>query len=133
MNSARGFLLAIVAAALSFPTAANAADAVLSGTSTRRRAKARRHHRIGETRGRNDYDDCLTDESGRYYFPPLAAGQISRLGAGGERLRPARAKSNCRAAHRQDFIARAQRGLLPQLPGNVMLAALPEETSTTSA
>ncbi len=128
MNSARGFLLAIVAAALSFPTAASAADAVLSGTITSAAGEKLGGITVSaKPAGGTITTTVFTDESGDYYFPPLPAGKY-RVWAQAVSFATAKAEVELSAAHRQGFVLAPNKDFLPQLPGNVMLAALPEET-----
>lgn len=128
MNSARGFLLAIVAAALSIPTAASAADAALSGTITSAAGEKLGGITVSaKPAGGTITTTVFTDESGDYYFPPLPAGKY-RVWAQAVSFATARAEVELSAADKQGFVLAPSKDLLPQLPGNVMLAALPEET-----
>jgi hypothetical protein len=68
----------------------------------------------------------LTDEAGRYYFPPLAAGKY-RVWAQAVSFTTAKSAIDLGAAKKQDFTLRPLENFFQQLPGNVMLAALPED------
>src|SRR5215831_5604983 len=73
----------------------------------------------------------FTDEAGAYYFPPLPAGKY-RVWAQALGFEPAKGEIDLGAAQRQDFqltpITDPERQVR-QLPGDLMLAGLPEETA----
>ncbi len=72
----------------------------------------------------------FTDESGTYFFPPLPSGQY-RVWAQALGYETAKAATDLAAPAKQDFtLATIQdpERAFKQLPGNVMLSALPEET-----
>jgi streptogramin lyase len=68
----------------------------------------------------------LTDEAGRYYFPPLAAGKY-RVWAQALSFATAKGEIDLGIAKRHDFILRPMENFFQQLPGNVALSALPED------
>ena len=68
----------------------------------------------------------LTDEAGRYYFPPLAAGKY-RVWAQALSFETAKGEVDLGAVKKQDFTLRPMEDFFRQLPGNVMLSALPED------
>jgi streptogramin lyase len=68
----------------------------------------------------------LTDEAGRYYFPPLAAGKY-RVWAQALSFATAKGEIDLGVAKRHDFILRPMENFFQQLPGNVALSALPED------
>src|SRR3954453_20513315 len=68
----------------------------------------------------------LTDEAGRYYFPPLATGKY-RVWAQALSFSTARGEIDLGAVKSQDFTLRPKEDFFRQLPGNVMLSALPED------
>ena len=127
MSIARSVLIAL-AAAMSVPAAINAADAPLSGTIT---------SAVGEKLGGVTVSvkpvggtittTVYTDESGEYYFPPLPAGKY-RIWAQAVSFATAKAETELPAARKQAFVLIPNKDFVRQLPGNVMLAALPEET-----
>src|SRR5262249_41278768 len=73
----------------------------------------------------------FTDDGGRYYFPPLADGSY-RVWAQALGFEQARAQVALAANQRQDFALKAitdPERQIRQLPGDLMLAGLPEETA----
>src|SRR3954454_11643604 len=68
----------------------------------------------------------LTDEAGRYYFPPLATGKY-RVWAQALSFSTARGEIDLGAVKSHDFTLRPMEDFFRQLPGNAMLAALPED------
>jgi sugar lactone lactonase YvrE len=107
---------------------ANAADAVLSGTITSAAGE-----RLGgvtvsaKPTGGTITTTVFTDARGDYYFSPLPAGKY-RVWAQAVSFATAKAEADLTAARRQDFVLTPMKDFVRQLPGNVMLAALPEET-----
>src|SRR5262249_26679188 len=69
----------------------------------------------------------FTDASGEYYFPPLPAGKY-RLWAQAISFQTAKADVDLPAAPQHSFVLNPIKDFVRQLPGNVMLSALPEET-----
>jgi hypothetical protein len=131
MKTAQAVLLAIpvilMGAAATFMPA-NAADAVLSGTITSAAGE-----RLGgvtvsaKPTGGTITTTVFTDARGDYYFSPLPAGKY-RVWAQAVSFATAKAEADLTAARRQDFVLTPMKDFVRQLPGNVMLAALPEET-----
>src|SRR5882757_6393744 len=68
----------------------------------------------------------LTDEAGRYYFPPLATGKY-RVWAQALSFATAKGEIELGAVKQQDFTLRPMEDFFRQLPGNAMLSALPED------
>src|SRR3954466_8270670 len=68
----------------------------------------------------------LTDEAGRYYFPPLAAGKY-RVWAQALSFETAKGEIDLGAVKKHDFTLRPMDDFFRQLPGNAMLSALPED------
>src|SRR5436190_14811270 len=68
----------------------------------------------------------LTDEAGRYYFPPQAAGKY-RVWAQALSFATAKSEIDLGAVKKHDFTLRPMEDFFRQLPGNVMLSALPED------
>jgi streptogramin lyase len=107
---------------------AHAADAVLSGTIT----SAAGEKLGGVTVSAKPADGTITttvftDERGDYFFSPLPAGKY-RVWAQAVSFATAKAEVELAAARKQDFVLAPLEDFVKQLPGNVMLAALPEET-----
>jgi virginiamycin B lyase len=127
-----GLLLASAAAIVITPASASAADHILSGSV----ASAAGEKLNGVTvsarlEGSTITNSVYTDESGNYYFPPMAAGKYKVW---------AQALSFERALGDVDLSANKQQNLTlaaitdperrwRQLPGELMVASLPEETA----
>ena len=128
-NPQRVLLAALmIAAAATWVTAAEAADATLSGTI----ASAAGEKLGGVTvsakpAGGTITTTVFTDEAGAYYFPPLPAGKY-RVWAQAVSFDTAKADVDLAATRQQGFVLNPTKDLVRQLPGNVMLSALPEET-----
>src|SRR5665213_3917303 len=69
----------------------------------------------------------FTDAAGRYYFPPLAAGKY-QVWAQARSFETGKGEVDLAAARHQDFTLKPMKDYVRQLPGNVILAALPHET-----
>ena len=69
----------------------------------------------------------LTDEAGRYYFSPLAAGKY-RVWAKALAFETASGEIDLAAVKKHDFTLRPKEDFVRQLPGDVMLASLPSDT-----
>src|SRR3984893_2524866 len=136
MRNTRNFAIfglgAVFAAAMSAtaltPMTARAADAVLSGT-----IKAASGEALGgvtvsaRADGSNIVTSVFTDESGNYYFPPLATGKY-KVWAQAITFDTGRGDVDLAAAKRQDFALKSLKDLVRQLPGEMVLAALPDAT-----
>src|SRR5437870_9833624 len=129
MTSLRNVLLAtlIVAATMTL-AGASAADVILSGTI----ASAAGEKLGGVTvsakpMGGTVTTTVFTDASGDYYFPPLPAGKY-RVWAQAISFQTAKADVDLPAASKHGFVLNPMKDFVRQLPGNVMLSALPEET-----
>ena len=123
---------ALAALTLVSPTA-GAADFLLSGTV----ASADGEKMGGVTvsakaDGSTITTTVFTDEAGGYYFPAMAAGKY-RVWAQTLTFETAKGEVDLSAAQRQDFTLNrmkdAEQQVL-QLPGDLIFAALPEETMT---
>src|SRR5215468_10173759 len=127
-----GLLLASAAAIVIAPASASAADHILSGT-----IAAASGEKLGgatvsaKLEGSTITTSVFADESGNYYFPPLAGGKYKVW---------AQALSFERALGEVDLSANKQQNLTltaitdperrwRQLPGELMIASLPEETA----
>src|SRR5260221_10562452 len=120
-------LIAIVGATMTL-AGASAADVVLSGTI----ASAAGEKLGGVTVsakpvGGTVTTTVFTDASGDYYFPPLPAGKY-RVWAQAISFQTAKADVDLAATGKQGFVLTPTKDFVRQLPGNVMLSALPEET-----
>jgi len=126
-------LAAVFAAAMSAtaltPMTAQAADAVLSGT-----IKSSSGEVLGgvtvsaRADGSNIVTSVFTDDSGNYYFPPLATGKY-KVWAQAVTFDTGRGDVDLAAAKRQDFALKPLKDFVRQLPGDMVLAALPEATA----
>jgi len=121
------FAAAMSATALT-PITANAADAVLSGTIKSADGAALGGVTVSaRLDGSNMVTSVFTDETGNYYFPPLAAGKY-KVWAQAITFDTGRGDVDLSAAKRQDFTLKALKDFVRQLPGDMVLAALPDET-----
>src|ERR1700724_413108 len=125
MRNAWSFLLAVIAT-VGFLNAANA-DTVLSGTSTSAAGEKRGGVTVSaKPAGGTVTTTVFTDEAGAYYFPPLPPGTY-RVWAQAVTFETAKAEVELSAPRSQGFVLKPLKDFVRQLPGNVMLAALPEE------
>jgi streptogramin lyase len=125
MRNAWSFLLALIAT-VGFLNAANA-DTVLSGTITSAAGEKLGGVTVSaKPAGGTVTTTVFTDESGDYYFPQLPTGKY-RVWAQAVSFATAKAELDLSAAARQNFVLDPLKDFVRQLPGNVMLAALPEE------
>ena len=131
MNTTRDAFLAtlvIIGAAVTLAADAHAADAVLSGTITSAAGEKLGGVTVSaKPAGGTVTTSVFTDESGNYYFPPLPAGKY-RVWAQAVSFATAKAEVDLSAAPKQGFVLNPIKDFVRQLPGNVMLSALPEET-----
>ena len=129
MKTAPAVMLAIpvIVATLAL-SPANAADAVLSGTITSAAGEKLGGITVSaKPAGGTITTTVFTDERGDYYFSPLPAGKY-RVWAQAVSFATAKADVDLAAARKQDFVLAPFKDFVRQLPGNVMLNALPEET-----
>src|SRR3954447_14299112 len=70
----------------------------------------------------------FTDEAGQYYFPPLPTGKY-RVWAQALTFATANADLDLGAVKRQDFALGPLKDFARQLPGDVLLASLPDATN----
>jgi len=128
MSSAHTGLFAGLAATIVGMTVCYAGDAILSGSVV----SAAGEKLGGVTVSAKPADGTITttvftDEAGDYFFPPLPAGNY-RVWAQAVTFQTAKAELALPPAGRQSFVLQPIQDYVRQLPGNVMLAALPEET-----
>ncbi len=134
MTKAPWFTLASVLAGLMLafvPATAKAADVLLTGT-----IKSASGEAIGgvnvsaKADGQTITTTVFTDEAGTYYFPPLPAGKY-RVWAQALGFETAKGEVDLAAKRRQDFALKPMTDFerqVRQLPGDLALAGLPEET-----
>jgi hypothetical protein len=130
MKNTRGALLAvlIIVGAAVTSVAARAADAILSGAITSAAGEKLGGVTVSaKPVGGTMTTSVFTDESGDYYFPPLPAGKY-RVWAQAVSFETAKAEVDLSAARKQGFVLSPMKDFVRQLPGNVMLSALPEES-----
>ena len=114
-------------ALLGAPAQLNAADAILSGSIKSPAGEAMGGIMVSaKPEGGTITTTVLTDEAGRYYFPPLAAGKY-RVWAKAVSFETAKGEIDLGAVKKHDFTLRPMDDFFRQLPGNVMLSALPED------
>jgi streptogramin lyase len=107
---------------------ADAADAVLSGTIAAADGTALGGVTVSaRLDSSNIVTSVFTDESGNYYFPPLAAGKY-KVWAQAVAFAADRGEVDLSAARRQDFTLKPVKDFVRQLPGDEVLAALPGDT-----
>ena len=129
--------LRVVAGALAISLAAwispcAAADVVLSGAIKSASGEVMGGVTVSaKADGRTITTTVFTDDAGNYYFPPLPAGAyrvwVQALG-----FEIAKAEIDSAATRRQDFLLRPIADFerqVRQLPGEMLLAALPEDTA----
>ena len=105
-----------------------AADALLSGTIRSSSGEPMGGVTVSaKADGASIATTVFTDGSGEYVFPPLPAGHY-RVSAQGLTFETAKAEVDLGAPRRQDFAMAPMRDFVRQLPGDVLLAALPQET-----
>src|SRR5919198_6474451 len=127
-----GLLLASAAAIVIAPVSAGAADHILSGSV----ASAAGEKLGGVTvsarlEGSTITNSVYTDESGAYYFPPMAAGKY-KVWAQALGFETAKGDVDLSANKKQNLTLTAMTDpeqRWRQLPGEMMVAALPEETA----
>jgi streptogramin lyase len=133
MNNPRSFTImglalaaALSATALTPMTAR--ADAVLSGMITSAAGAALGGVTVSaRLDGSNIVTSVFTDEHGNYYFPPLAAGKY-KVWAQTVTFDTGHGEVDLSAAKRQDFALKPLKDFVRQLPGDMVLAALPGDT-----
>jgi streptogramin lyase len=127
-SSTRIVLFTVLAAMIAFITAAGAGDAVLTGSITSAAGEKLGGVTVSaKPAGGTITTTVLTDEAGDYYFPPLPAGKY-RVSAQALTFETAKAELDLPAAGKQSFVLAPMKDFVRQLPGNVMLSALPEDT-----
>jgi hypothetical protein len=129
-------LAAIAAAGLAatafIPLSAQAADALLSGSITSAAGEKLAGVTVSaKAEGATITTTVFTDEAGDYYFPPMEAGKY-RVWAQALSFDTAKSEVDLAAARRADFTLAAITDtelLIKQMPGDLILAGLPEDTA----
>jgi streptogramin lyase len=123
---------AVGLALLAIVPAAEAADVVLSGS-----IKSAAGETMGgvtvsaKAEGAAITTTVFTDETGAYYFPPMAAGKY-KVWAQALSFETAKSNLDLAARKNQDFVLKPMTDFeaqVRQLPGDLILAGLPEETN----
>jgi streptogramin lyase len=129
MNKTRTMLLsAIVLGAAAMLAPAHAADNVLSGTITSAAGEKLGGITVSaKPAGGTITTTVFTDDNGDYFFSPMPAGKY-RVWAQAVTFETAKAEVDLANARKQDFNLKPNKDFVRQLPGNAMLAALPEES-----
>jgi hypothetical protein len=127
--TAAGALLALALATTALvPIEARAADQILSGAIKSAGGEALGGITVSaKAEGSTITTSVYTDESGRYYFPPMAAGKY-RVWAQALTFDTARSEVDLSAKKQQDFTLQPMKDYFRQLPGDLVLAALPDDT-----
>jgi streptogramin lyase len=121
-------LAAAMAATALTPVAARAADAVLNGTIRAAGGEALGGITVSaRADGSNVVTSVFTDESGNYYFPPMAGGKY-KVWAQAITFATAHGDVALGTGRRQDFTLVPIKDFVRQLPGDMLLAALPDAT-----
>ena len=108
--------------------AGHAAGVVLSGAVTSKGGEALGGVTVSaRLDGSNVVTSVFTDEHGAYYFPPLAAGRY-QVWAQAVTFGTDRGEVDLGAAKRQDFALSPLADFVRQLPGDMVLSALPGDT-----
>ncbi len=125
-------ILLACAASLLAPAAAQAADQILSGAISSQSGQKLEGVTVSAKReGSTIATSVYTDTTGKYYFPPLPAGKY-RVWAQALGFNAEKASVDLAAAHHRNFTLREitdPEARHRQLPGELMVAALPETTA----
>src|ERR1700731_2731328 len=125
MSSTRIALLTVFTAIIACVSGASASDSILSGSiSSAAGEKLGGVTVFAKPVGGTITTTVFTDESGDYYFPPLPAGKY-RVWSQALTFKTAKADVDLPAAGKQSFVLEPMQDFVRQLPGNVMLSALP--------
>src|SRR5438105_5190483 len=120
------------AAAVTLAPAAQAADQLLSGAVTSASGEKLGGVTVSaKLEGSTITTSVYTDETGNYYFPPLATGKYS-VWAQALSFQTAKSNVELTAAKQQNLVLPPltdQEARWRQLPGELMVASLPEETT----
>ncbi|HEY6259380.1 MAG TPA: carboxypeptidase regulatory-like domain-containing protein [Xanthobacteraceae bacterium] len=125
-------LAAIAAAGLAatalIPISAQAADVLLSGSITTASGEKLNGVTVSaKAEGSTITTTVFTDDAGNYYFPPLAAGKYA-VWAQALTFATAKSEVDLAAGKKADFKLSPLAEFERQLPGDLVIAALPDET-----
>src|SRR5215467_11729092 len=119
--------LAVATTALA-PANGRADDVVLSGTVVSSSGEKMGGVTISaKPEGGTITTSVFTDEAGAYYFPPMPAAKY-RVWAQALSYETAKSSTDLAVAKRHDFLLKPMQDFVRQLPGDVLLAALPGDT-----
>jgi len=127
MRSSLAFLLSglMATAAWTLPAAA---DTLLSGTIKSAAGEAMGGVTVSaKADGGSITTTVFTDEAGNYYFPPLPNGKY-RVWAQAVSFATAKSSIDLKSPHHQDFTLKPMKDYVRQLPGDVLIGALPDKT-----
>jgi hypothetical protein len=128
MSSTRLASFTVLAAMIACMTSAAAGDPILSGSITSAGGEKLGGITVSaKPVGGTVTTTVFTDEAGDYYFPPLPAGKY-RVWAQAVTFKTAKAELDLPATGKQALVLEPLKDFVRQLPGNVMLAALPEDS-----
>jgi streptogramin lyase len=135
MRNSTGFgmvgLFAAAATGLAMVTfdarGASAADVFLSGAVTAGGAPLGGVTVSAKAEGGSITTSVFTDETGHYYFPALTPGKY-RVSAQALSFKAAHGEVDLTASRQQDLVLEPLADFVRQLPGDVLLAALPDDT-----
>ena len=120
--------LALAAMPLALSDAAEAADALLSGAIASSTGEKLGGVTVSaKAAGQTITTTVFTDETGKYYFPPLPTGTY-RVWAQTLSFATAKSEVDLSANRRQDFTLVPLKEFVQQLPGDLVLASLPDAT-----
>jgi streptogramin lyase len=122
------FMAAALSATALTPVTAQAADTVLSGTVKSSAGEAMGGVTVSaRADGSNVVTSVFTDDTGNYYFPPMAEGKY-KVWAQAVTFDIGHGDINLGAAKREDFTLKPLKDFVRQLPGDMLIAALPDAT-----
>jgi hypothetical protein len=111
------------------PNIALAADALLAGTITSASGEKMGGVTVSaKADGATVTTTVFTDAAGSYYFPPLPAGRY-RVWAQALSFETAKGEVDLGATRQQDFTLKPMQDFFRQLPGDLVMASLPEDTA----
>jgi len=117
-----------LAATALMPISVHAADALLSGTITTAAGEKLNGVTVSaKAEGSTITTTVFTDDAGNYYFPPLATGKY-RVWAQALTFATAKGEVDLTTAKKQDFKLDTLADFERQLPGDLVLASLPDDT-----
>lgn len=121
-------IVALFALLAALPAAAFANGVILSGTVTSATGEKMGGVTVSaKPEGGTITTSVYTDEAGAYYFPPLPSGKY-RVWAQALSFDTAKSEIELGAKNQQHFALKPAKDYFRQLPGDVMLAALPGDT-----